>query len=506
VLLEGRGAGILLHPTSLPGPFGVGDFGAGADAFVEWASEAGQVVWQVLPLCATGPTHSPYVGLSAFAGSSLLISPERLAEEGLLAASALDRAPAFPADRVDYLSVRRFKEPLLRAAWRQFGRRAPREVKLGLDAFLSDPAHRVWLDDWALFMAIRIRYRGRSWTLWPHDLHRRHAGALRRARKEFEAEIGFQKFVQFLFFRQALKVKAEANRRGILVMGDLPIYVAQDSADVWANQDLFDLDSEGRPVEVAGVPPDYFSETGQHWGNPLYRWDRLAEEGYAWWIERMRSNFLLADLLRLDHFRAFAAYWAIPAGERTAQNGRWLLGPGRALFDALHEALGDLPLVAEDLGFITPDVHELRAHLGFPGMRVLQFAFDGSDNEHLPHRHPPDTVVYTGTHDNDTTKGWFDSLDDERRRKVQEHVGAGERGIEWDMIRAAYRSPAKLAVVPMQDVLGLDTAARMNTPGQADNNWEWRAPEGAFEPEVASRLAELAKECDRLPGKDGPGS
>jgi 4-alpha-glucanotransferase len=504
VILKGRGAGILLHPTSLPGPFGIGDFGAGADAFVDWASRAGQAVWQILPLGATGPSHSPYVGLSAFAGSPLLVSPGRLAEEGLLPASALDRVPAFPADRVAYRAVRRFKDRLLRAVWGEFGRRAPREMKLELDAFLSDPAQEGWLDDWALFMAIRIRHRGRPWTAWPHDLHRREPEALRRARRELDSEIGFQKFVQFLFLRQALRIKAEANRRGVLVMGDLPIYVAHDSADVWANQRLFDLDSEGRPVEVAGVPPDYFSETGQLWGNPLYRWDRLADQGYAWWIERMRSNFRLTDLLRLDHFRAFAAYWAIPAAERTAEKGRWLLGPGRALFDALLKALGDLPLVAEDLGFITPDVHDLRTELGLPGMRVLQFAFDGSDNDHLPHRHPPDTVVYTGTHDNDTTRGWFDSLDEEQRRKVQEHVGTGERGIAWDMIRAAYRSPARLAVVPMQDVLGLSTEARMNTPGRAEDNWEWRAPEGAFQAEIAARLAGLAAECERLPGGDHP--
>ncbi len=506
MILKGRGAGILLHPTSLPGPFGVGDLGAEADAFVTWVADAGQAVWQILPLCATGPSHSPYVALSAFAGNPLLVSPGRLAEEGLLARSALDRVPAFPTSHVEYDAVNRWKEALLRAAWRGFRRRAPRATKLDLDAFLSDSAQTCWLDDWALFMAIRIRHRGRPWTSWPHDLHRREPAALRRARRDLSAEIAYQKFLQFLFFRQALRIKAEANRRGVLIMGDLPIYVAPDSADVWANQPLFDLDPEGRPVEVAGVPPDYFSATGQLWGNPLYHWDRLAEQGYAWWVERMRSNLRLADLLRLDHFRAFVAYWAIPAGEPTAEKGRWLVGPGRALFDVLRAALGDLPLVAEDLGLITPDVHVLRAELGLPGMRVLQFAFDGSDNEHLPHRHPSDVVVYTGTHDNDTTRGWFESLDVGQRQTVLEHVGTDERSIEWDMIRAAYRSPARLAVVPMQDVLGLSTEARMNTPGRAEDNWKWRAPRGSFRVEIAARLARLAAECDRLPGGDGPGS
>jgi 4-alpha-glucanotransferase len=282
-------------------------------------------------------------------------------------------------------------------------------------------------------------------------------------------------------------------------MGDLPIYVAHDSADVWANQRLFDLDTAGRPVTVSGVPPDYFSETGQHWGNPLYRWDRMAEEGYAWWIARLRANLRLADLLRIDHFRGFAAYWAIPAAERTAVNGAWVPGPGRALFDALRSALGDLPLVAEDLGHITPDVRELRTALGLPGMRVLQFAFEGADNDHLPQQHPDDAAVYTGTHDNDTTRGWFESLDEERRRAVLDCVGSREGSIEWDMIRLAYGSPARLAMVPMQDVLGLGREARMNTPGRASGNWAWRVPAGSFREETAARLARLAAESGRLP-------
>jgi 4-alpha-glucanotransferase len=495
-----RRAGILLHPTSLPGRYCIGDLGPEADAFLSWASDAGQSVWQVLPLCATGPSHSPYVGLSAFAGNPWLVSVERLAAEGILPREALEGAPGFPDGHTEFDLVIPWKRTVLRAAWGHFARQAPSEILRDHETFLESPEHAAWLDDWSLFMALRSRRDGRPWTDWPSVLKRREPGALRRAREDLSDEIAYQKFLQFLFFRQWLRIKEEANRRGMLVLGDLPIYVAPDSADVWAHQRLFELDPEGRPVAVAGVPPDYFSETGQLWGNPLYRWDRLADEGYAWWVARMRSNLRLADLLRLDHFRAFAGFWSIPAAEPTAVKGRWVPGPGRALFDVLRAALGELPLVAEDLGLITPDVHDLRRALGLPGMRVLQFAFDGSDNEHLPHRNPEDAVVYTGTHDNDTTRGWFESLGDETRRAVLECVGTREGSIEWDMIRAAYGSPARLAVIPMQDVLGLGTTARMNTPGRAEDNWAWRALPGSFRAETASRLARLAGECGRLPG------
>ncbi|MBZ5637219.1 MAG: 4-alpha-glucanotransferase [Acidobacteriia bacterium] len=495
-----RRAGVLLHPTSLPGRWGVGDLGPGADAFLSWISAAGQSVWQVLPLCAIGPSHSPYVGLSTFAGNPWLVSPERLVDEGLLDPAALESAPGFPDGHTAFVRALPYKASLLKGAWRQFRRRGSAELRRDLEAFRGSPDQAGWLEDWALFMALRMRHRGRPWTEWPYDLRKRSAGALRRARCDLADEIAYQEFLQFLFFRQWHRIKSEANRRGIQVMGDLPIYVAHDSADVWANPRFFDLGPDGLPVSVAGVPPDYFSETGQLWGNPLYRWDRLAEDGYAWWVERMRSNLRLADLIRLDHFRAFAAYWAIPAEEPTAVKGRWIPGPGRALFDAIGSALGKLPMVAEDLGLITPDVHELRLALGLPGMRVLQFAFDGSDNEHLPARNPEDSVVYTGTHDNDTTRGWFDSLDEGLRRVVVECVGTREGSIEWDMIRAAYGSAARLAVIPMQDVLGLGTEARMNTPGRPEDNWTWRAAAGSFEEAPAERLARLAGEYGRRPG------
>ncbi len=493
-----RRAGILLHPTSLPGPHGIGDLGPEARRFLSWAAGAGQGVWQVLPLCAIGPSHSPYVGLSAFAGSPGLVSLELLVEEGLVPRAGIESPPPFPGDHVDFRLVLPWKDSVLRSAWRGFRRRAPAETRRELDAFVSHPDQDGWLEDWALFMALRLRGGGRPWTSWPHDLHRREAGALRRARGQLSKEIAYQRFLQFLFFRQWLRIKEEANRLGILVLGDLPIYVAHDSTDVWVNQHLFELDPDGRPTAVAGVPPDYFSETGQLWGNPLYRWDRMAEDGYAWWIARMRANLRLADAVRLDHFRAFAAYWAVPAGEPNAIHGQWVPGPGRALFDAIRTALGDLPLVAEDLGHITPDVHQLRRDLGLPGMRVLQFAFDGSDSDHLPYRHTEDSVVYTGTHDNDTTRGWFDSLDEDARRVVRGAVGTREGSIEWDMIRAAYGSAARLAVVPMQDLLGLGTEARMNTPGLPHDNWTWRASPDSFRPDVAARLARLAAESGRV--------
>ncbi len=502
--LKSRGTGILMHPTSLPGVFGIGDLGAEADAFVAWAAAAGQSVWQVLPLGPTGPYHSPYVALSTFAGNPFLVSPRRMADEGLLATAELEGTPRFAPGRAAYRRAIPWKEGLLRSSWGAFGHRAPREAQRDLEAFVSDPAQAGWLDDWALFMAIRLRHGGIAWTDWEHDLHRREPAALERARRALRGEIEFQKYLQFLFFRQWMRVKAEANRAGLRILGDLPIYVAPDSADVWANQTLFRLDAEGRPVSVAGVPPDYFSDTGQRWGNPLYRWDRMEADGFAWWVARVEANLRCCDLLRLDHFRGFAAYWEIPASELTAVNGRWEPGPGAKLFAAIRLALGDLPLVAEDLGLITPDVHELRNALGLPGMRVLQFAFDGTDSWHLPRHHPENAVVYTGTHDNDTTRGWFASLDREGRARVLDGVGS-DSPIEWAMIRAAYGSPARLAVAPLQDVLGLGSKARTNTPGRAEGNWAWRAREYAFDPARAERLRRLAEETGRLPAAASAG-
>jgi 4-alpha-glucanotransferase len=495
-----RAAGILLHPTSLPGPFGIGDLGPAAERFLDWAQAGGQSLWQVLPLGPSGAGNSPYTSISAFAGNPLLISPERLIEENLLGRDALWHAPGFPPGRVDYASVKAWKEPLLRDAWQGFRRAAPAELRDALAAFLSAPAQAPWLADWARFAALKARFGERPWTDWGPDLAFRDPDTLAAADEELSDEIAFHGFVQFLFFRQWAHVRDLARARGILLVGDIPIYAAHDSADVWANQELFELDGTGRPTAVAGVPPDYFSATGQLWGNPLYRWDLLEEKGYAWWIARIRSSLAACDLLRIDHFRAFSAYWSVPAVDRTALGGRWVPGPGRRLFDAAREALGALPILAEDLGDIDDDVRELLAALGFPGMKILQFGFYGADSDYLPHRHTPNCVVYTGTHDNDTARGWYAALKPEERERVWDYLGCDGREVEWALIRAAYGSVAERAIVPLQDVLGLGSEARMNTPSEPAGNWCWRAPADAWRPELAERLRRMAE----LSGRSSP--
>jgi len=468
--MTSRAAGLLLHPTSLPGRFGIGDLGPSAERFLDWAQAAGQKIWQVLPLGPTGGT-SPYGALSAFAGNPLLISPERLVEEGFLPTSALSEAPDFPRDRVPWEEARAWKDRQLRCAW---SRAAPGvQVRAEIEAFREAPEQRPWLSDWSLFAARRV------------------VGAAAGAR-ELSEEAAYQEFLQLLFFRQWDRLRGEARRRGIALFGDVPIYVAPDSVDVASHRDLFALDADGRALEVAGVPPDFFSATGQLWGYPLYRWDRIEEDGFAWWIERLRAAFRLTDLVRLDHFGGFVEYWAVPAGEPTAANGRWRPGPGRALFDAVERELGDAPLVAEDLGTITPDVRALLEDLGIPGMKVLQFAFYGEDGPYLPHRHVPNAVVYTGTHDNDTARGWWEGLTGEERGRVRDYLGSDGAAIEWDLIRAAYASVAERAIVPVQDVFGLGSEARMNTPGEGVGSWSWRAREEDFTPERAARLRHLA--------------
>ncbi|HEY1434216.1 MAG TPA: 4-alpha-glucanotransferase [Thermoanaerobaculia bacterium] len=501
---DARAAGILLHPTSLPGSFGIGDLGPGADRFLDWAAEGGQSLWQVLPLGPTGGGHSPYTSASAFAGNPLLISPESLVEEDLLGRDALWHAPGFPPGRVDFASVKAWKETLLRESWDCFGRRAPASLRDAFAAFAGAAAQLPWLEDWARFAALKVRHGGRAWTDWGPDLAFRHADTLGAADAELADEIAFHRYVQFLFFRQWERVRAAAAARGISLVGDIPIYAAHDSADVWAHQDLFELDGTGRPTAVAGVPPDYFSATGQLWGNPLYRWDRLEEEGYAWWIERIRSCLARCDLLRIDHFRAFSAYWSVPAVERTALAGRWIPGPGRRLFDAAAAALGPLPILAEDLGDIDADVRALLGVLGFPGMKVLQFGFYGADSEYLPHRHVPNAVVYTGTHDNDTARGWYEALTPEERERVWDYLGCDGRDVEWALIRAAYGSVATRAIVPLQDVLGLGSEARMNKPSEPANNWGWRAAADALKPELAGRLRRMVALTGRLPVRPSP--
>ena len=498
-----REAGLLLHPTSLPSRFGVGDFGPAADAFLDWAASAGVRLWQVMPLGPTTFWNSPYGCLSAFAGNSLLISPERLVADGLLDAAHLDATPLFPEDHVDYGPIIAWKRKLLRTSWEEArARRASLRDELRL--FAEDPAQRTWLPDWALFASLVGRNRGVPWSGWPREIAERKPAALEAARRDLAAEIEFRVYRQWLFFSQWERVKREANRRGIRIVGDVPIYVAYGSSDVWANRRYFTVDEEGHPEAVAGVPPDYFSPTGQLWGNPLYRWDVLEKEGFQWWIERLRHNFRLADVVRIDHFRGFSAYWEVKAGASNAIEGRWVPAPGSALFRAIREEIGPKPIIAEDLGLIDDGVRELLSETGFPGMKVLQFAFDEEDSHSLPHHHVPNSVVYTGTHDNDTTRGWWETLDESARTRARDYLGTDGSDIAWDLIRAAFSSVAERAIVPMQDVAGLGGEARMNVPGRAEDNWAWRAGPACFSEESAARLRRLAELTGRVRSRGLP--
>ena len=493
-----RCAGILLHPTSLPGPFGIGDIGSGARAFVDFLAEAGQSLWQVLPLGPTGYGDSPYASFSAFAGNPLLIDLERLAEEGDLERAELDAAPSFPTGTVDYGAVIPWKRGLVARAAARFRRSARGRRRDAFERFCAENAD--WLEDFALFMAIKDHHGGAPWDTWDWALASRQPEALREAARELDEAIFAWRYGQFRFFDQWDALKRYANSKGIRIVGDLPIFVAYDSADLWANPHLFHLDEKLKPTKVAGVPPDYFSPTGQLWGNPLYRWDVMAADGYRWWLARLRQALRTADIIRLDHFRGFAAYWEVPAGETTAVSGRWVKGPGEEFFRAAEAALGELPIIAEDLGLITPDVHALREKFGLPGMAVLQFAFTTDwRNAYLPHNHRPNLVVYTGTHDNETTVGWFGSRRREERRKVEAYLGPTDEPINWALIRMAYRSVARMAIVPLQDVLGLGNEARMNAPGRLGGNWAWRFRAEALTPELSARLRTLAETYDRIP-------
>ncbi len=494
--MEARAAGLLLHPTSLPGRFGIGDLGPEADRFLDWAREAGQSWWQILPLGPPDSHNAPYSCLSAFAGNPLLISPELVQRRGLLERSDLDGAPAFPAEQVDFAAVKPWKAALLRRSWELFQQRARAEDRRAMDEFAGHPDN-AWLDDWTLFAALRRRHGHRGWWDWEPALKHRETGAIEAARREEASEIAFQRYLQWLFFSQWRRLRDQAHDRGLRILGDLPIYVSWDSAEVWANPRLFDLDGEGHPRSVAGVPPDDFSDIGQLWGNPLYRWDLMAEDGYAWWTARLAANLRACDRLRLDHFRGFVGYWRVPAGDETAEHGAWIDGPGTALFDAWREALGDLPLIAEDLGVITRDVDQLRHDAGLPGIKVLHFAFGDADSDHLPHLLERRCVVYTGTHDNDTSASWYRSLEPETRRRVRRYAGAGAGEIHRGLIRLAYTSVADLAVVPVQDVLGLGGEARMNTPAIAEGNWAWRLAPSALDVEAAAWLRSLAEVSGR---------
>ena len=485
-----RASGVLLHPSSLPGPHGSGDFGASAYHFVDWLVSAGQKLWQILPLGGLGPGHSPYMSSSAFAGNVLLIDLAELAARGWLGEDDLLPEPTFSDAQIDFAVVVPYRMQRLTRAAERFAAEASADDRADFRGFCDDQAN--WLGDYALFMALGEAQRWRDWNDWPAALAQRDPAALAAATDEHAQRIGFWEFCQWCFFRQWLALRRYANERGISVIGDAPIFIALQSAEVWARQELFELSADGRPLVVAGVPPDAFSETGQHWGNPLYRWRAHAAEGYAWWVERIRRSFELVDIVRIDHFRGFAAYWEIPAYERTAINGHWVPGPGAALFEAIAHALGGLPIIAEDLGVITPDVLALRKRFAFPGMSILQFAFGGgSANPYLPHNHEPDTVVYPGTHDNNTTRGWWDTIDAAERSHVQQYLGVDGQQIHWDLIRAACASVADTAVHPMQDVLGLSAESRMNFPGKGDGFWRWRFRWDQVGTEHAERLAHL---------------
>jgi 4-alpha-glucanotransferase len=498
-----RASGILLHPTSLPGRFGIGELGDEAYRFADFLVASGQSLWQVLPLGPTDEGGSPYSAYSAFAGNTLLISPDKLVEDGLLEKSDLDDVALHETESVDFERARKTKNAFLKKAFKRFQQTSDSSLREPFESFVN--ANASWLDDYALFQALKRANGGKAWVAWDRPLAGREPEALSRARRDLRDEIGAQKFFQFLFFKQWHALKKFCNQRGIRIIGDVPIFVAHDSADVWTNSEQFKLDDHGRPTVVAGVPPDYFSETGQFWGNPLYNWDRMREGGFAWWIQRLRASFHLFDMVRLDHFRGFVACWEIPAGETTAQNGEWIDTPGRELFTAVRNALGDLPIIAEDLGVITPDVVELRKEFGFPGMRVLQFAFSGEeDNVNLPEKYDRDVVAYTGTHDNDTTVGWFNHLSETNTsdaEKSQEfclnYLQSDGREINWDFIRAVLASVADTTIIPLQDVIGLGSEARINTPNTTMGNWSWRFADGSLTAEHAARLKRLTDENNR---------
>jgi 4-alpha-glucanotransferase len=493
-VLDTRRSGVLLHPTSLPGPNGSGDLGPDALRFVDWLAGAGQSLWQMLPLNPPGPGNSPYQGVSVFAGSPMLVDLQDLVQRGWLDPIDPQR---FDVQRTEHARVAPHRMAVLRQAWQSFRHRASDDARQDLARLRA--AQRHWLDDYALFMTLDARH-GMPWMRWPREYARRDAAALERLREEAADEVGFWCFVQWLFDSQWRRLRAHAHARGVFLVGDAPIFVAHHSADVWAHRAQFLLDDAGEPTVVAGVPPDYFSATGQLWGNPLYDWTAMRSDDYAWWKARLAHLMSSFDVIRLDHFRGFESYWEVPATEEHAVNGRWLPGPGRALFDALKAGLGPLPIIAEDLGLITPAVHALRGACGFPGMRVLQFAFsDSAANPYLPHNYEPQTVGYTGTHDNDTTVGWWRQLQAQEREAVRRYLGPeADQEIHWAMIRALSQSVANIAVYPLQDLLGLDGAHRMNVPGWGQGCWEWRFEWRQLEG-TAARLAAMTRAHGRAP-------
>ncbi len=505
-----RSSGVLMHVTSLPSRYGFGDFGPAAYAFVDWLEQAGQTLWQVLPLHPTGYGNSPYQSLSAFAGNPMLVSLDRLVDDGWLDESHLVIDDVFADKQVDFQRAIPWRRARLVQAAEKFQQQASDSQRAELAAFYEE--NKYWLDEYALFVALKELHEEALWTHWQRNFVHRKPATISDAQTRLAERIRVEVFTQFQFDRQWKSLKRYANERNIRLMGDMPIFVSHDSADVWAHQEQFAVDEDGWPKVVAGVPPDYFSATGQLWGNPLYRWEAMAESGYRWWTDRMRHAQSMFDLIRLDHFRGFEAYWEVPGDAPDASHGRWVPGPGLAFFEALREQLGELKIVAEDLGVITPPVEALRDAIGAPGMRVLQFAFSTTSKarDYRPHNFIPHTIVYTGTHDNDTTYGWFHSEAgssstrttaqiEKEQREILEYLGTSSADeIHWKMIRLALASVADTAVIPMQDLLGLGTQARMNLPGTASGNWAWRLTVGQITPELTTRLRRLTEVYERL--------
>jgi 4-alpha-glucanotransferase len=488
-----RGSGVLLHITSLPSPFGIGDLGPSAYAFADWLAESKQRYWQILPLTPTGLAYgnSPYHSTSAFAGNPLLLSPEILVQEGFLSEKDLEVLPLFPDESVDFGTVVNHKDRLFQTV---YGRFKDSEKPPEYWAFCAENAF--WLDDFSVFAAAKSLHPDQTWNEWPEDLRNRDRDALSRSRTAYQDRVEKERFLQYLFFKQWSSLKRYCNQKGISIIGDMPIYVVYDSADLWAHANLFHLNLEKRPITVAGVPPDYFSETGQLWGNPVYRWDALEETDYEWWIQRVGFNLQQFDLVRVDHFRGFLSYWEVPAREEVATNGRWVKAPAVGFFNRLRQSFPNLPIIAEDLGAITPDVWDLMDRFGFPGMKVLLFAFgrDLATNPHAPHNHTKNCVVYTGTHDNNTARGWFEheaALED--RQRLSRYLGREVRAetVHWELIRLAMMSVADRVIFPVQDVLGLGEGARMNRPAKKQGNWGWRVLSSQLTPELSRKLSEM---------------
>lgn len=507
-----RASGVLLHPTSLPGPYGIGDIGPEAFKWIDFLASAGCSVWQVLPLGPTGYGDSPYQCFSAFAGNPFLVSPDVLLAEDLLHPDDLIETDGLSMDKVDFGVAIPYKLGILDRTYSRFQKSAPKDIRKAFQAFKS--IHSQWLDDFTLFMAIKEQFGGGPWVDWPQELRQRNPDSLDAFRKAHAGVIDRHAFRQFLFFRQWDALRDYAHEQGITIVGDIPIFVAHDSADVWAHPDLFFMNADGTPTVVAGVPPDYFSATGQLWGNPLYRWDVHAQDGYAWWLGRFRGVLSMVDIVRLDHFRGFVGYWEIPGDAETAIEGRWVPGPGKAFMSKIEADLQNyvtplttgLPIIAEDLGVITEEVEDLRTSFDLPGMKIMVFAFDSdASNVFLPHNYTSDYIVYTGTHDNDTVLGWYNRVESKERDFARRYLARDGKGISWDLIRAAWGSVGTFAIAPLQDLLGLDNTARMNYPGSLGGNWAWRVPPGALDEFLRSRLYEVNLVYGRLiadPQKD----